>query len=69
MRRFPVMSREPPAAQPQSRARQMYDNGISCLGEDDLKGALEYFRLAWQYRDQLTPQIRCNGPGLTILCV
>ena len=45
-------------AAPQSRARQMYDNGISCLGEDDLKGALEYFRLAWQYRDQLAPQIR-----------
>ena len=39
-----------------ARGKQMYDSGNSALANKDLKGALEYFRMAWQYRDQLDPQ-------------
>lgn len=35
------------------RAMQLYDSGISALKNNDKEGALEYFRMAWQYRDQL----------------
>jgi len=37
-----------------ARGKRLYDSGITALSNDDRQGALEYFRMAWQYRDQLT---------------
>ncbi len=39
-----------------ARGKRMYDSGMSALSNKDNAGALEYFRMAWQYRDQLDPQ-------------
>ncbi|MDG2011977.1 MAG: hypothetical protein P8J33_00635, partial [Pirellulaceae bacterium] len=36
-----------------ARGKRLYDSGITALTNDDRQGALEYFRMAWQYRDQL----------------
>ena len=43
----------PAAAVNDARGKQLYDSGISALSGSDRTGALEYFRMAWQYRDQL----------------
>jgi general secretion pathway protein D len=39
-----------------ARGKRLYDSGISALSSQDISGALQYFRMAWQYRDQLDPQ-------------
>ncbi|MGI9518849.1 MAG: hypothetical protein ACR2NP_17470, partial [Pirellulaceae bacterium] len=36
-----------------ARGKRLYDSGISALTHEDRNGALEYFRMPWQYRDQL----------------
>ncbi len=42
------------------RGKAFYDSGISALSNNDVTGAMEYFRMAWQYRDQLDPQSRAD---------
>ena len=42
-----------PFAVTDSRGKRLYDSGISALSHSDRDGALDYFRMAWQYRDQL----------------
>ena len=38
---------------PNSRGKQLFDSGMYALENEDNRRALEYFRLAWQYEDQL----------------
>lgn len=46
--------------QPTSRGQQLYESGQYALNHNDSRRALEYFRLAWQYEDQLDPQTRAQ---------
>ena len=41
-----------------ARGKRLYDSGIAALSDEDRNGALEYFRMAWQYRDQLDENTR-----------
>ena len=41
-----------------ARGQRLYESGVSALSHDDRNGALEYFRMAWQYRDQLDANTR-----------
>lgn len=41
-----------------ARGKRLYESGMNALTYDDRKGAMEYFQMAWQYRDQLDPATR-----------
>ena len=45
-------SEEDPFRGNDARAQRLYDSGLTALSMKDQKGAMEYFRMAWQYRDQ-----------------
>ncbi len=40
------------------RGKQLYDSGIAALSNNDVTGAMEYFRMALQYKDQLDPAMQ-----------
>ncbi len=48
----------PSSSSASSRGKQLFESGLFAMDRDDSDRALEYFRLAWQYEDQLDLETR-----------
>ena len=40
------------------RGEQMFQNALAAVKQNDMKQAKEYFEMAWQYKDSLSPETR-----------